>query len=264
MTPEEEKQQLARIRPVELAQSAQIIGFDQVIMLGYRDSGMADSPPNENPSCFHQAALDEAVGRLVSIIRRERPQVIITYGDDQRGYPHPDHLKVHAISVPAFERAGDAMWYPWAGEPWQPLKMYYSVWSRTRLIAVHEAMLAKLGKSPYDDKWLNRPGQDERITTRIDVASHMSARSGALRAHATQVDPNEPWWFGLDDAELAAAYPFEDWVLAKSAVGAPDDEAVEIDLFAGIQEVIALEPGQRIPSRLTSPALVESAVEEMA
>ena len=264
LTPEEEKQHLARIRPVELAKSAQIIGFDQVVMLGYRDSGMADSPPNDHPDCFHQAALDEAVGRLVSIIRRERPQVIITYGDDQRGYPHPDHLKVHEISVPAFERAGDAMWYPWAGEPWQPLKMYYSVWARTRLIAVHEAMLAKSGKSPYDDKWLNRPGQDERITTRIDVASHMSARSGALRAHATQVDPKEPWWFGLDDDELVAAYPYEDWVLAKSAVGAPDADVVEIDLFAGIKEVIALEYGQSFPGRLSSPALVETEVGEVA
>jgi mycothiol S-conjugate amidase len=55
MTPEEEKQHLARIRPVELAQSAQIIGFDEVVMLGYRDSGMADSHPNANPDCFHQA-----------------------------------------------------------------------------------------------------------------------------------------------------------------------------------------------------------------
>jgi mycothiol S-conjugate amidase len=92
----------------------------------------------------------------------------------------------------------------------------------------------------------------------------MYARSGSLRAHATQVDPNESWWFGLDDAELAAAYPFEDWVLAKSAVGAPDADVVEIDLFAGIKDVIACEPGQSLPSRLTSPALVESAVEEMA
>lgn len=258
LTPDEEKQQLARMRPRELAESAGIIGFDQVIMLGYRDSGMAESIANQHPDCFHQANHDEAVGRLVAIIRRERPQVIITYGDDQRGYPHPDHLKVHDISVPAFERAGDAMWYPWAGEPWQPLKMYYSVWSRTRLLAVHQAMLAKLGKSPYDDKWLNRPGHDERITSRLDVASHMWARSGALRAHATQVNPLEPWWFGLDDDELAAVYPFEDWVLAKSAVGSPADDEVEIDLFANIRDVITRQPGSALPPRLSNPALIEA------
>jgi mycothiol S-conjugate amidase len=92
----------------------------------------------------------------------------------------------------------------------------------------------------------------------------MSARSGALRAHATQVDPNESWWFGLDDDELATAYPYEDWVLAKSAVGAPNADVVEIDLFAGIKDVIALKSGQSSPSRLTSPGLVGTEVGEPA
>ena len=253
LNPEQEKQKLALIRPGELAESARIIGFDEVVMLGYWDSGMADAPANENPDCFHQADLDEAVGRLVAIIRAQRPQVIITYGDDQRGYPHPDHLKVHDISLPAFQRAGDPAWYPSAGPVWQPLKMYYSVWSRTRLLAVNEAMLAKLGTSPYDEKWLNRPSQDDRITTRINVASHMAARSGALRAHATQVDPNESWWFGLDDEELARAYPFEDWVLAHSLSGYPHEDEVEIDIFAGIKDVISLQHGVTAPKRLSNP-----------
>ena len=74
-------------------------------------------PANEHPESFHQADVDEAAGRLVAVIRRTRPQVIITYGDDQQGYPHPDHLKVHDISVLAFDRAGDPDWYPEAGEP---------------------------------------------------------------------------------------------------------------------------------------------------
>ena len=53
--------------------------------------------------------------------------MIITYGDDQKGYPHPDHLKVHDISVLAFDRAGDPDWYPDAGEPFEPSKLYYAV-----------------------------------------------------------------------------------------------------------------------------------------
>ncbi len=69
-----------------------MIGYDEVVMLGYRDSGMPDTPANARPDCFARAPLDEAVGRLVAIIRRERPQVIVTYADDQKGYPHPDHL----------------------------------------------------------------------------------------------------------------------------------------------------------------------------
>lgn len=253
LDPAEEKALLARIRPSELAESARIIGFDDVVMLGYRDSGMLDSPANDHPECFHRADLDEAVGRLVAVIRRERPQVIITYGDDQRGYPHPDHVKVHDISVPAFERAGDPMWYPWAGPAWQPLKLYYSVWSRTRLLAVHEAMLRHRNESPYDEAWLSRPGHDERITTRLDVSKYMWARSGALRAHATQIDPKEPWWFGLTDDELALAYPYEDWVLAKSGVGAIRDDEVETDLFRGIASVITWQSDAIRPSRLTNP-----------
>lgn len=250
------KAALARVRPRELAESAAIIGFDEVVMLGYRDSGMLDSPANAHPECFHQADLDEAVGRLVTVIRRARPQILITYGDDQRGYPHPDHVKVHEISVVAFARAGDPTWYPWAGPVWQPSKMYYSAWSRTRLVAVHEAMLRLNGSSPYDERWLNRPSHDERITTRTHVASHMSARSGALRAHATQVDPTESWWFGLDDDQLSEVYPWEDWILARSTVGGPSDDDVETDLFAGIADVAALPAGVSRPGRLVSPETV--------
>jgi mycothiol S-conjugate amidase len=238
LSPEETRALLAEVRPAELARSAEIIGFDQVVMLGYRDSGMPESPSNNHPDCFHQAEMDEAVARLVQVIRTERPQVILTYGDDQRGYPHPDHLKVHDISVPAFERAGDPAWYPELGEPWQPLKMYYSAWPKARLLAVHEAMIRLHGSSPFDQAWLDRPGQDHRITTKIHIGDYLWARSGALRAHATQVDPTEPWWFGLTDEQLAEVYPWDDWMLAKSAVGGPLPGEYEDDLFAGIRVAV--------------------------
>lgn len=236
LTLEQEKALLAELRPHELARSAEIIGFDEVVMLAYRDSGMPDSEANNHPDSFHMAPMDEAVGRLVEIIRRERPQVIITYSDDQSGYLHPDHLKVHDISGPAFDRAGDPAWYPELGEPWQPSKLYYTVWSRARLMAIHEGMIHHRGSSPYDQKWLDRPGQDHRITTRIDVGGFLWARSGALRAHATQVDPEELWWFGLDDEQLAGVFPWEEWILARSLVGSPSEGEFESDIFAGIRD----------------------------
>jgi mycothiol S-conjugate amidase len=238
LTPEEEKAKLAELRPHELAESARIIGFDEVVMLGYRDSGMPDTEPNKNPESFNMAPIDEATGRLVEVIRRTRPQVIITYNDDQRGYPHPDHVKVHDISVLAFERAGDAAWYPEAGEPFRPAKLYYTLWSKARVLAVHEALIRLRGKSPYDDNWLNRVGQDQRITTKLDVRDFLWARSGALLAHATQVDPEESFWFGLNDAELADAYPYEDWVLAESHVGFPPEGEMEEDLFTGVDKAM--------------------------
>lgn len=234
---EAEKQLLAQLRPAELEKAAQVIGFHYVEMLGYRDSGMLDSPANNNPDCFHMANLDEAVGRLVRIIRRERPHVLVTYNDDQRGYPHPDHVKVHDISIVAFDRAADDEWYPEAGEPWQPLKMYYSAWSRMRLTAIHEALLRLRGSSPFDDSWFERPDLDSRITTRLLIGDYLYARSGALRAHRTQIDENEPFWFGLSDAELAETYPYEDWVLAKSLVPTPPLAAGEYedDMFRGVR-----------------------------
>ncbi|MEO6569940.1 MAG: PIG-L family deacetylase, partial [Ilumatobacteraceae bacterium] len=160
LTPEQERDLVASMRRAELDRSAEIIGFDEVVMLGYRDSGMADTDPNQHPDCFHQADLDEATGRLVAAIRRTRPQVIITYSDDQQGYPHPDHLRVHDISVLAFERAGDPDWYPEHGPVFQPSKLYYATWSRRRLVAVHEGLLERRGESPFDEKWFDRPDTD--------------------------------------------------------------------------------------------------------
>jgi mycothiol S-conjugate amidase len=233
------KAKLAEVRPLELAKSVDIIGFDECVMLGYRDSGMKDSDANNNPASFHAATMDEATGRLVAIIRRTRPQILVTYNDDHSGYPHPDHVKVHEISVLAWERAGDLAWYPELGEPYAPLKLYYTVWAKARLLMMHEALLTKHGHSPFNQRWLERAGQDERITTRIDVGDYLWARSQSLLAHETQIDPDEPWWFGLSDDELAVLYPWEDWVLAASRV---DDvvrdavvaDTVETDLFEGI------------------------------
>jgi len=203
---------------------------------------MPDTPPNSHAESFNQADVDEAAGRLVAVIRRTRSQVVITYGDDQQGYPHPDHLKVHDISVLAFDRAGDPDWYPEVGEPFQPLKLYYSTWSRARMRAIHEAILARHGKSPFDEKWFDRPDHYHRITTRVNVADYQWARSEALRAHATQVDPEEGFWFALADDELIEVYPYEDWILARSLVGPIPEEASEHDLFAGVRDSVSSDP----------------------
>ena len=224
---------LPQLRLRELARAAEVIGYDEVVLLGYRDSGMPDTPANSHPGCFAQADLDEAVGRLVREIRRARPQVVITYGDDQQAYPHPDHLRVHDISVLAFDRAGDPGAHPEAGEPWQPLKLYYSAWSKARAMATHQKFLELGLESPYDERWFDRAWQDDRLTTRVDVAAHADVRRQALLAHATQIDPNSPFWFGLPPDVARTVYPYDEYVLARSLVGpiGPED-----DLFAGVRE----------------------------
>jgi mycothiol S-conjugate amidase len=223
---------LSSVRQAELARATEIIGFDEVVMLGYRDSGMPESEANSHPDAFASADLDDAVGRLVEVIRRERPQVIITYGDDQQGYPHPDHLRVHDITLPAFDRAGDGAWHPDRGEPWSPSKLYYSVWSRARVEAVHARMLELGLESPFDERWLKRPSQDDRITTSVDVTGYTHVRFEALLAHATQVDPTSPFWFGLPREEAEKIHPYDDYILARSTV---ETQLPESDLFAGLR-----------------------------
>ena len=225
------REKLNEVRQEELAEAADVLGYRSVHWLGYRDSGMPDSDANADPSSFAQAPLDEAVGRLVAIIRAERPHVVVTYGEDQQGYRHPDHLRVAEISGPAFDAAGDSGAFPDAGEPWQPLKMYYVTWSRNRITALHEKFGELDLESPYDERWFSRPSSDDAITTRIHCADFFDRRSKALLAHRTQVDPDSKFWFGLPDHHMADAYPWEDYVLARSLV---DTELPETDLFAGI------------------------------
>ena len=225
------RNRLAEVRLEELAKAAEIIGYRNVLMLGYRDSGMKDSEANSHLDSFAAAPLDEAVGRLVKILRTERPHVVTAYAD-QEGYDHPDHVRVHEISVEAFDAAGDPDAYPEAGEPWQPLKLYYSAWSRERILALHNKFLELSLKSPYEEWWFERPSQDHRITTKVDVGDWHDRRWDALLAHATQVDPESPFWFGLPRAVARDAYPWEDFILAKSHV---ETTLPEEDLFAGIE-----------------------------
>jgi mycothiol S-conjugate amidase len=246
LTPDQIAERLPLLRAEELAAATTAIGFHEVVMLGYRDSGMKDDAANEHPESFHMADLDESVGRLVATIRRTRPQVILTYNDDQAGYPHPDHVKVHDISVLAYDRAGDPAWYPEAGEPWQPLKLYFTVWARDRMVSVRDRLVHTGRPNPFDDAWFERPSQDHRITTKVDVGPWLPARRAALLAHATQVDPTEPFWFPLSDEELAEVYPWEDWILARSEVGFPAAGVMEADLFERVPTPGAAQEDRRV------------------
>jgi mycothiol S-conjugate amidase len=226
------------LRMAELAESVRVLGYDSLHMLGYRDSGMADSEDNARADNFANAPLDEAVGRLVRIIREERPQVIITYRDDRNFYPHPDHIRVHEISVPAFDLAGDPEAYPEAGEPWQPLKMYYVSWSIARVKALHQAYLDRGEESAYTT-WFERGFDQDRkdeFTTLIDVSDYLAKRRAALLAHRTQVDP-EGHWMRLPDDVIREVFPWEEYTLARSLVDNHVAEGeYEDDLFAGVRE----------------------------
>ena len=137
-------------------------------MLGYCGSGMPESDANHHPEAFARVDLDEAVARLVEVIRRVRPQVVVTYPESQKMYPHWPS-RVTEISLPAFDLAGDPSAYPEAGDPWTPQKLYATVWSKQRVMATHQAFVELGLESPFDQQWLDRPGQDHLIVARIAV-----------------------------------------------------------------------------------------------
>jgi mycothiol S-conjugate amidase len=231
-------EKMHEMRMAELAESVRVLGYAELHMLGYHDSGMPDTETNARPDNFANAPLEEAVGRLVRVIRAERPQVIITYRDDRNFYPHPDHIRVHEISVPAFDLAGDPEAYPDAGEPWQPLKLYYVSWSIARVKALHEAYTRRGEESPYEswfERGFDRDRKDE-FTTLIDVGDFLHKRREALLAHRTQVDPTG-FWMRLPDDVIREVFPWEEFTLARSLVdnGVADGE-FEDDVFAGIRE----------------------------
>ncbi|MEZ5165216.1 MAG: mycothiol conjugate amidase Mca [Acidimicrobiales bacterium] len=236
----EVRENLGEVRRRELADAAAVIGYDTVHMLGYRDSGMADTEANAHPDCFAMAPLDEAVDRLVALLRAERPHVVVTYPDDQGTYQHPDHLRVHDITHPAVACAADPAHRPELGEPWQVAKIYYSSWSRARIEARHAAFLELGLESPYDSRWFDRPDQDHLITTRVAVAGFTDARRRGLLAHATQIDPDSSFWFGLPPEVDREIYPFDDYRLAAhhgsdGALIEAEPAGSEDDLFAGIR-----------------------------
>ena len=155
-TPENHRR-LGEIRAAELEQAMAALGVTEWENLGYHDSDMMGRPGNRDPRTFWQANLDEAIGRLVWMVRRYRPDVMTTY-NDFGGYGHPDHIRTHLVAVGAFARAGDPAWYPEQlapehggtgapeGEgglaPWAPAKLYEQAIPASVRTALQERMEA--------------------------------------------------------------------------------------------------------------------------
>jgi mycothiol S-conjugate amidase len=235
---------IAEIRRAEMDRAREVLGVHQE-WLGWVDSGFpeGDPLPPLPEGCFGLMDPEEAAAPLVKLIREFRPHVVTTY-DENGGYPHADHIMCHKVSMVAFEAANDASRYPDAGEPWQPLKLYYNMgWTKERFTALHEAMLAETGESPYTEwikKWEEgeqdgRPDNAHRITTRVPCGDYFEARDDALRAHATQIDP-DGFFFHVPIAIQQKVWPVEEFELVKSFVDAPTPED---DLFQGVRATLA-------------------------
>ncbi len=251
---------LGEIRAGELAAAMAALGVTEWDNLGYRDSDMMGRPGNRDPRCFWQANLDEAIGRLVWLVRRDRPHVMTCY-NDFGGYGHPDHINAHRVAVGAFERAGDPAWYPaqlapdhggtgpaeadGGLAPWAPSRLFEQAMPRSR----REAMAAR-AEAAGRRSWWSRPDgsdpaalaeweefmrrstvDDDAITTRVDCRAYSDRRWAALLAHRTQISLTDNPLMALGREAVAELWGEEVFILRASRI--PGD-APATDLLAGL------------------------------
>jgi LmbE family N-acetylglucosaminyl deacetylase len=252
--PENDHPRLAEIRAGELRCAAEKLQISALEMLGYADSGMAGTAANANPECFSARPREETTARLVALVRRYRPQVLLTY-NDYGAYGHPDHIAAHQITMAAYDAAADPAYHPELGAPWAPLKLYYAAWNEDGFKQAREMYLERGLKWPWDREDEAKPeaGASEEevaaeaaeaqeaapkereyqpppVTTRVDVRATTAQRLAAIRCHRTQFSAD-----GLmmaippDIAEVA--FGIDCFTLARARVAAP---AAETDLFAGL------------------------------
>ena len=196
----------------------------------YRDSGMMGTESNNRPDCFWQANLDEAVGKLVEIIREIKPQVMITY-DENGGYGHPDHIQAHRVAMRASELAADRNFG--IGAPWEIAKIYWNVMPRS----VVEEGMAKMkemgsdffGTENIDDLPFVKP--DDVVTSVIDGQEFVDQKMSALAAHKTQISVDGPF-FALSNNLGNKVWGYEYYTLVKGDKNKNvNEKGLEVDLF---------------------------------
>lgn len=235
-------------RRPEMAKAQEVLGIEHR-WLGYMDSGLPEGDPLPELPFGRFATLEVplAAAPLIRLVRDFRPHVIVGY-DAFGGYGHPDHVMAHKLAVEAYQRSGDSSAYPDAGPAWEVSKLYYDVGFNTeRFAAMHEALESRGLESPFAE-WLarvqewsldssettGRAGASD-VTTQVRSGDFFEYRTAALKAHATQVDP-QGFFFAVTDDFQREVWPWEDFVLAQSRVSS---NLPESSLFAGIGSVPA-------------------------
>ncbi|WP_421844584.1 mycothiol conjugate amidase Mca [Mycobacterium sp.] len=227
---------IAEIRRDEMAKAAEILGVEHT-WLGFVDSGLpkGDPLPPLPEGCFALVPMEVSTEALVRVVREFRPHVMTTY-DETGGYPHPDHIRCHEISVAAYEAACDHRRFPDAGEPWMVSKLYYNHGFLRQRMQLLQDEFIKHGQDGPFERWLAHWDSEhdpfaDRVTTRVECSAYFSQRDDALRSHATQIDPKAEF-FAAPISWQQRLWPTEEFELARSRVRAL---LPETELFAGIE-----------------------------
>jgi len=230
--------ELGKHREIELAAAMKVLGVTDFRCLGapkisWRDSGMLGTEPNNRPDVFWQANLDLAAGELVKIIREVKPNVMVTY-DEIGGYGHPDHIQAHRVAMRAAELASDKTFGE--GDAWDIPKIY---WNTIPISVIEEGISAMkevgsdfFGAESAEDLPFAKP--DELVTTLIDGEKFVEHKMAAMKAHATQISLDGPF-FALSNKLGLKVWGQEFYTLVKGVKsGELDSNGRETDLFAGL------------------------------
>lgn len=231
----ENKARLADIRREELMASVHILGITDVELLGYRDSGMADSPENEDARSFHKADMDEATARLVALVRRYRPDVLVT--DNEEGsYGHPDHIMANRVTVAAYDAAADAAFHPQIGPPHRVAKLYYTAFAQFQVVGTWRKMRELGLEMPWrrdEESADSEPAwglPDEEIDAQIDIHAYLSKKKASLLAHRTQIKP-DMWMLTLPEEVFQGFMGYEVFRRIRSEISI---HGKEDDLFGEV------------------------------
>jgi N-acetyl-1-D-myo-inositol-2-amino-2-deoxy-alpha-D-glucopyranoside deacetylase len=234
--------QLGGFRIGELAAAMAALGVSDWRFLGgpgrYRDSGMIGTEANTKPRAFWNADLDDAVAHAVAVVREIRPQVLVTY-DENGGYGHPDHIQAHRVAMAGVDASADPGYRPDLGPAWQVAKVYWCCTPRSVLREGAELM-ASLGEaSPFEQlgeiEDIPFAVPDELVSAAVDGRGHAAAKDAAMRAHATQITVDGPF-FALSNYFGQEVLGVEHYRLVRGERGpaGAGPHGWEDDLFAGV------------------------------
>jgi LmbE family N-acetylglucosaminyl deacetylase len=225
---------LGTVREAEMRAAADVLNINQLYFLDYRDSGMMGTAGNEDPDSFYRVNDDEALARIVKIIREFRPTIMVTF-DATGGYGHPDHLTIHRLTNLAYDAAADPALYPEAGEPWQTSRLFYSSFPRSQINRMADWLEEQGIPNPFadlDPEMFGMP--DELVTHKLDVAEYVELKNTSLNKHATQMNPDSP--FTKMPPEFLTELRSNEFYALAAGTPLPETPDAHSDLFAGLRD----------------------------
>jgi LmbE family N-acetylglucosaminyl deacetylase len=206
---------LAKVREQELFCSAKSLGIDRVTLLDYRDSGMAGTRDNYHPDAFINASPEHVLPQLVEVIRRLRPQIVITF-EPYGGYGHPDHIAINRHTHSAILAAASPTYRPELGPAWTIARLFYDVLPMSHFVEMKRRMEVQgMDVSFFEqlDHRRQKGWPDEKIHCVMDVAATIDGKWNALKCHRTQFGPDNLFQ-RLPEADLKEIFSKEHFALA--------------------------------------------------